>query len=206
MAAICVVGVGLIGYSRNEALHPKTASSATKVAIGPSKTDDWNAAFAVDICGTIEGDLAANNLTGVGLRTFGNGLINIDPGAAAKPATYEGAKATLGLFAKGVPSFTLTNTSVEYPAKVKKLWKNGDDCTSATPGLSGAAQLRAEVWPSPTATTGTVTSTPTDIHLSNGEMITLAFVPVDASIPEPPSKGILVQTIGSTSASSSKKT
>jgi hypothetical protein len=205
MGVICVGGVGLIAYSRYEATHPATTVTTKKSTIGPTATDNWNAAFAVDICGTIQPDLAPNSLSGVGLRTFGNGLINIDPGAAAKPATYEGAKATLGLFAKDYSGFSLTNTSVEYPGKTKTVWKNGDTCSSSAVGLSGPAELQAKVWSSPNATNATISTTPEDIHLSNGEMITLAFVPLGANIPEPPSKTTLVQSIGSSALSPTKK-
>ena len=73
MVVIVVAGIGLVVYSRNELLHP--------AVVGPTATDNWQVAFAADICGTVQGDLPANsNLTSVGIRTFGNGLIDVDPG------------------------------------------------------------------------------------------------------------------------------
>jgi hypothetical protein len=196
MTIIVVGGVGLIVYSRNEAERPASA------AIGPSLTDNWQAALGIDICGTIEPNLpASTNLSSTGLRTFGNGLIDAAPDVASSPSKFEGAKATLGLFAKNYQGFTLTSTEIGYPGKHEKIYKNGDACTSK---LTGKGILVARVWTSPTAKTATLVTNPTKIHITNGEMITVAFVPSGATIPQPSSRGALATAIG-TSSSHSKK-
>jgi len=199
MVLIVVAGIGLIVYSRNELLYP--------VTVGPTATDNWQVAFAVDLCGTVQGDLPANsNLTSVGIRTFGNGLIDVDPGAVStNAAAFEGKNATLGKFASSYPGFTLTSTSIRLPGKSSRTWKDGDACTTAAGPLHGAGKLEVETWSSPSARGVLVTGDPTSVHLDNGEMITVAFVPAGAVVPEPPSKSALLQALGSASTSGTAK-
>jgi hypothetical protein len=180
MFVICVGGIGLIVYSRNEALR-------TPVVEGPTASDNWYAALAVDICGRIEPNLpASTNFASTGLRTYGDGLINAEPGAIATGASaYEGKKATLGLFAKMYSGFTLTPTELHYPGKGQPTWKDGDRCSGVD---KGKGTVVAEVWASPTATVGKTVANPTKIHISQGEMITVAFVPRGTSISTPPAK------------------
>lgn len=193
MTVVIVGGIGLIVYSRYEVTHPASA------AIGPTSTDNWQAALGIDICGTFKPNLPASaNLSTVGLRTYGNGLIDAAPAVSTTPAKFEGAKATLGLFANNYSGFTLTSSEIGYPVKKGKhatIYKNGDTCTGK---LTGKGTLVARVWSSPSATSSSLVTNPTKIHIANGEMITVAFVPSGATIPEPPSKGTLVTAVGST--------
>lgn len=198
IALICVVGTGLTLYSRNERLHPVRPSSST---LGPTASDNWHLAFAIDICGTLKANLPANpNLASTAIRTYGDGLISVAPGAVSNPAAYEGAKATLGLFAQKYP-FTLTATSVRYPASGEKTWSNGDACPKSATTPAGPGTLQAELWTSPTAPGTRVLANPAAIHLTNGAMLTLAFVPAGAPIPEPSSKATLLQTLGGATVS-----
>src|SRR5271169_2254667 len=65
MVAICAIGISLIVYSRNERLHFNQVAAPE----GPSATDNWTAAFAVDICGKVQPNLPANsNLDATGIR------------------------------------------------------------------------------------------------------------------------------------------
>ena len=72
LLVICLVGVSLTVYSRNERLYPASAAQTTE---GPTKSDHWHVALAFDICGKLQPDLPANtNIATTGLRTFGDGL------------------------------------------------------------------------------------------------------------------------------------
>jgi len=206
MIAICVVGTSLIVYSRQERLHPPAA----KAAEGPAANDHWYVALGIDICGTVQPNLPKNpNLTSTGLRTFGDGLINIEPAAATsgKPANFEGAKATLSNFAAHYPGFTLTRTSIKLPGQ-KTTYTDGYYCIkrpSAHPTLAqqraDEGQLFVEEWKSPTAVGHLLTTAdPTKLHLTNGAMVTIAFVTVGQKIPEPTSKPQLVQALGTTTS------
>ena len=239
LAAIVIAGVGLIVYSRNERI-----SAAT---IGPTATDDWQVAYSIDICGTIEPNLPANsNLSEVGIRTFGNGLINIDPGAVSTGASsYEGSNATLGKFASSYPNFALTDSTISIPSTAttsastttttstpatstttaKKstagstttsttstttttttipptVYATGESCTKKAGPLTGKGVLEAEVYSSATASPALVTSKITSLHLSNGEMIAIAFVPAGAKVPVPASRSALLAALGTSSTSS----
>lgn len=190
MVLIVIVGIGLVVYSRNESLSGPSASKT-----GPTATDHWDVALGIDLCGKLQPALPANtNLTQVGIRTFGDGLIDIDPGVVTNSAKFEGAKATLGLFASSYPGFKLTDTSIGVPVAGKKpiTFKNGDTCTGP---LHGKGTLVAQVWSSPTATPTLITKNITSIHLNNDQMITIAFVPTGAKIPEPSSKSTLISTV-----------
>jgi hypothetical protein len=193
LTLICVVGIGLIVYSRNERLHPVTE--------GPTAGEHWKVALGFDVCGTLAPDLPANtNVSTVGIRTFGDGLIDIEPDAATTPANFEGKKATLGTFVKNYSGLTLTATSLKLPKGT--LYTNGTKCGKV------AGQLETEVWSSPTATGKLITTSPTTLHFNNGEMITVAFVPKGSNIPEPASKSALLSFLdnGSTTASTATTT
>ncbi|HLI15046.1 MAG TPA: hypothetical protein VKV23_03215 [Acidimicrobiales bacterium] len=196
---ICAAGVALIVYSRNERLHP---ASAVRHQLGPSASDTWHVAFAVDVCGRLQPNLPVNpNLASTGLRTYGDGLIDVAPGAAPNPAAFEGALATLGNFADHYPGFTLTATSLKLPG-AKTTYRNGTSCPASATTPRGPGVLQAKVWPSTDLSGARVETDPASIHLGNGMMITLAFVPRGAPIPPPPSRATLAQALGATLAPS----
>ena len=197
MVVICIAGISLIVYSRNERVHPVTITTA------PTASDHWYAAYAVDICGTVQADLPENsNLSKVGIRTFGDGIIDINPGAVSNKSAFTGTNATLGNFASNYPGLTLTATSIKLPGAKQKTWSNGDSCPSAKGSAPGKGQLQVEVWSSPTAKGSLYTGDPTALRLRNGQMVTVAFVPVGATIPVPASRSTLLQDVGSAGTSS----
>ena len=283
MVVIVVGGVFLIGYSRNERLHQASAS------VAPTKTDNWHAALAIDLCGTVQPNLPANtNLSTAGIRTFGDGVIDVDPGAVSNPSAFTGTHATLGTFiATYGNGFALSSTTLTMPAKASattssnattpassgtsktstagskapgsksvtsttsathkaktkavvssttpakttagssttpakttagssttslpattttlakvakgKSYVDGHSCPSTTK-TPGTAHLVAKVWPSPTGKPQLVTSNLGAIRLTNGEMITLAYVPSSATIPVPASRSTLLSDLGTTSS------
>ena len=170
----------------------------------PTASDHWYAAFAVDICGKVQANLPENsNLSKVGIRTFGDGIIDINPGAVSNKSAFTGTNATLGKFASNYPGLTLTSTSIKLPGAKQKTWANGDSCPSTKGSTPGKGQLQVEVWSSPTAKGALSTGDPTALRLRNGQMITVAFVPVGATIPVPPSRSTLLQDVGVSPTSSS---
>ncbi len=195
LAGIVLAGASLVVYSRYENMH-RTAKP-TAAAVAPTASDHWQMAYAIDICGKVQPALAPNtNLASVGIRTFGNGLIDIDPGAVttiADRAKYEGAKATLGLFASSYPGLKLSADSIKLPGAKTTTWTSGVDCPGSK---SPVGHLEAKVWASPTATGHLLTTSIPDLHLTNGAMVTIAFVPAGTAIPEPPSKSALIAALG----------
>ncbi|HWD24273.1 MAG TPA: hypothetical protein VG368_02315 [Acidimicrobiales bacterium] len=211
MFLIVLVGVSLIVYSRQEALHPHVASQ--KTSEGPTATDRWHAAISFSVCGVTLKALPANtNLSTTGLRTFGDGLIYIQPGVVSSNAkAFEGANATLATFVAHYPGLALSSTSLTIPGAGS--FKNGDLCSkvakNATPAQRAAAtgSVRIETWSSPTAKGKVLAvANPSAIHLTNGEMISVGFLTPSEKLPVPPSKSALIAILGTTTTSTSSTT
>ena len=173
MSVIVVVGVALVVYSRQERLHPASAS-ADKTP--PTLTANWTEGISFDLCGTVQPSLPASpSSTNIGIKTSGNGVINLAPLTSADT----GHHATLGRFALHYPGLTLTDSSIKLPGG--KLYKNGDSC-GTRPGV-----LQVKTWSNPTAQNGTLfTGSAPTLLLADGQLITVAFVPRGADIPKPP--------------------
>lgn len=173
MGVIVVLGCVLVAFSRQERLHPPKAKSNTTP---PTLTANWSVGLSFDICGKIEPSLPPSPATTtIGIKTPGDGIIKVQPLTAADT----GHNATLGRFASHYPGLVLTSSEVRYPGG--PLYKNGQSC-EGKPG-----QLEVMNWSNPTATKGTLAAgNPDDLLLENGQLITVAFLPKDSSIPKPP--------------------
>jgi hypothetical protein len=182
LAVICVVGLALIGFSRYQNTH-RVASSA-----GPPTTSQvWHAALGIDVCGTVQPDLpASTNTATTGLTAGGNGVLTIGP----KNSSESGANATLGKFVSGYKGLALTSSTLQYPGKT--LYSNGDVCPKGTPDSGKPGVVIVDSWSSPEANgKGTETSgDPQDLLFTNGQLITMAFVPATANVPKPPATAI----------------
>lgn len=168
LVLICLVGVGLVAYSRYERQHP---------AAGPQPV---YAALAVDICGQVQSNLPApNTKTTPGVTTEGDGVIRVSKAEV-------GAHATLEQFVKSYPGLTLTSTSLKLPGK--STHRNGDTCPAGTPDAHKRADVRMVMWASATGTASNTPITvgdPSALTLANGQLITIAFAPSGASLPKP---------------------
>jgi len=193
MAVIVVIGVTLVTYSRQERLHP---ASAAVDKIPPTLTADWTEGLAFDICGTIAPPLAASPATtAIGIKTSGNGVINLQPLTNADT----GPNATLGRFSGHYPGLTLTADSIKLPGG--KLYTNGQSCGSK-PGY-----LQVKTWSNPTSQSGKLYSgDPRKLRLENGQLITVAFVPRGTSIPKPPGTVVTGVLTGMTAAATKAST
>jgi hypothetical protein len=198
LALICIVGLFLIGFSRYQDTH-RTASSA-----GPPTTQQtWYAALGIDVCGVMQPDLpASTNASKVGFTANGNGVLTISP----KNSSESGGNATLGKFVEGYKGLTLTSSSMGYPGKT--VYSNGDVCPKGTPDAAKPGVVIVVSWPS-FASNGKGTETsgdPQDLKFSNGQLITMAFVPATATVPKPPAKAITALISSATSTSSTTTT
>jgi hypothetical protein len=194
---ICLVGLGLIGFSRYQNTH-RTVSSA-----GPPTTSQvWHAALGIDVCGTMEPDLpASTNTATTGLTANGNGVLTIAP----KNSSESGANATLGRFVSRYKGLELSSSSLQYPGKT--LYTNGDVCPKGTPDSGKPGVVIVDTWPNPeTNGKGTETSgDPQNLLFTNAQMITMAFVPATANVPKPPATvitNLLTALEGDTSSTS----
>ena len=207
---IVLAGTSLVVYSRQERIHPPT-----QAAQGPGLNDNWHVAISFDLCGKIQPNLDANsNLASTGIRTFGDGLIYVQPKTVgtAKASSFEGKNANLGTFVSNYPGLTLTISTIKLPHS--KAYVNGDPCSPVPAGASSVQRdaltgsMTIETWSSPTAK-GKILSVaaPPFIHLTDGMMILVGFVKPGQKLPVPASRdALLALSPGSSAKSSSSST
>jgi hypothetical protein len=195
LAIICIVGLGLIAFSRYENTH-RTASSSGP----PTTSQSWHAALGIDVCGTVQPSLpASTNTAKTGLTANGNGVLTIAP----KNSSESGSNATLGKFVSGYKGLELSSSSLRYPGRTQ--YSNGDVCPKGTPDAGKPGVVIVDTWSSPESNgKGTETSgDPQDLLFANAQMITMAFVPATANVPKPPAQTITALLTALTSSSGS---
>jgi hypothetical protein len=182
LAIVSALGVFLVAFSR----HEQQASAA----VHPRGNDHWHMAYGIDICGTMQPNLPQNpNLATTansgtfppGIHTHGDGLIHVEPYVSGL-STDAGRNATVARFALDYPGFKLTSTELQYPGQADH--KNGQKCGTKV------AEVRIRVWDKATGSTSITYTNPSDVHLKDGQGITIAFLPAGDDIPKPPQAAI----------------
>jgi hypothetical protein len=207
LVAVCVIGLGLIVFSRHE-LEQKTAAAATTTtttqanATPPILSDHWQVALSVDICGKVDNLPKSADQTS-GIITGGNGVVDIEPARAGKQAAqFEGSNATLGKFLTS-EKVTLAADSLGLPKSVGKLagtYANGRKC-GTKPG-----RLQLLIWSTPSAATSFATTASPGVTYGNGQMYMLAFVPAGTSVPKPPGAKLVAAFVKSQAATTTTTT
>jgi hypothetical protein len=177
LALIVVIGLGLVAFSRYQLSHRSASSSGP-----PTTSQTWYAALAVDTCGTIQPNLPAiTNQAKTGLVADGNGVVTISP----KNSSESGANATLGKFVSGYKGLGLTNSTLQYPGK--PIYTNGDICPKGSPDAGKPGVVIVYSWPNFTSKHGSETpGDPQNLLFQNGQLITMAFIPANTTVPKPP--------------------
>jgi hypothetical protein len=197
IALICIVGLLLVGFSRYQNTH-RTSSSAGP----PTTSQQWHAALGIDICGTMQPNLpASTNTKQTGLIANGNGVLTIHPNGPSEA----GANATLGKFVSGYKGLQLTSSSLQYPGKA--VMTNGDVCAKGTPDAGKPGIVIVDSWPNfQSKGAGTETSgDPQNLLFTDGQVITMAFVPATATVPRPPAQ-VITQLINAVEGNSTTPT
>jgi len=181
LAVIVIVGLALVGISRYQLTHRTTSSAGP-----PTTSQTWYAALAVDVCGTIEPNLPAGpSKSTTGFTANGNGVLTIAPKSSAET----GANATLGRFVSGYKGLELTNSTLQYPGK--PVYTNGDVCPKGTPDAGKPGVVIVYSWPNFTSKHGSETpGDPQNLLFQNGQLITMAFIPANSTVPKPPASVI----------------
>jgi hypothetical protein len=185
---VCVVGLGLIVFSRHEReVASENATTTTTTTTQPTSTpptasDHFEAALSVDVCGKVFNLPRSKDLTS-GIITDGNGVVDIQPARAGKDAKqYEGANATLAKFLtqEGVD---LTISSLKLPKSLGShagTYVNGEKCGTKS------AVTEVVIWPSTTSTTPySGAFSPGITFASDGLMYMVDFLPRGTSVPKP---------------------
>jgi len=163
VVVIFVVGVALIVMAKDTS----RSASSTK-SLGVKQGDHWHAVVGVNVCGTWQANLPANEAA-TGVHSHGDGYMHIHPRSAAGA----GRNANVGLFYKQAGD-KITATGLKL---AKQTYQNGDTCKNLDnkPGL-----IR---W---TVNGQEKTGNPADYAPNDRDVIALAFVPKDAGIGTPP--------------------
>jgi hypothetical protein len=196
LVIICVVGLLLIGFSRYQRTHTSSSSSGP-----PTTQQTWYSGLGIDVCGTMEPSLpASTNTSKTGLTANGNGVLTVAP----KNSSESGQNATLGKFVSGYKGLELTSSTLQYPGK--PAMNNGDVCSKGSPDAGKTGVVIVVSWPNfASKGKGTQTSgAPQDLLFTNGQLITMAFVPVTATVPKPPGQTITALITASTQGPASQ--
>ena len=181
LTLIIVVGLFLVGLSRYQLSHTTVSSSGP-----PTTQQTWYAGLGINVCGTFEPNLSAStNNAQTGLVANGNGVVTVAP----KSSSESGKNATLGKFVANYKGLQLSNSSIKYPGK--PAYSNGNVCPKGTPDAGKPGIVIVYSWPSFTAKHGSQTpGDPQNLLFQNGQLITMAFVPANVTIPKPPASVI----------------
>ena len=159
LLAICLLGVGLVGYSRYERLNGVATPSAAK---SPTAGNEWEAAVAVDVCGKIVPYALTDTVNPqAAYANIGDGVVDIQPQRSPTPASYEGKHAVLSGFLnpEGV---VLTQTSLRYPGKPvrqKATTSTTTSSSSSTTTTTAKSKSKSKKAASKTSSSTTTTTT-----------------------------------------------
>jgi hypothetical protein len=135
--------------------------------------DHWHAALGFYVCGQFLPNIA-DETDPLGIHTHNDGVVHIHPARTGAA----GRNARLGVFLDAVKG-NVSENEIRLPGQEAK--ENGDRCGDK-PG-----RVQARTWPSKAEDAeGTdFTGDPSDIRFSDGQLITVAFVPEGEDIPRP---------------------
>jgi len=174
MAMVVILGTAGIVYSRDQ--HQPDNSRPLAAAAGRAG-DHWHAALGFDICGTFAPSVPDSGTDPLGIHTHGDGVVHIHPFSALA----SGKRAKLSTYFD-TTHVKVTASSVKLPTE-EPTHKNGQKCEA------GPARVQMKVWDSrdPADQGRLVAGDPSSFRPKDGMLVTIAFVPVGADIPRPPS-------------------
>ena len=170
-----VVVLGTAGIVQAK-MERQADASAPRIPCEGRPGDHWHAALGFYVCGQFLPNIA-DETDPLGIHTHNDGVVHIHPqrtGAA-------GRNARLGVFLDAVKA-KVSESEIRIPGQETK--RNGMKCGDQP------ARVQAKTWPSKEAPddAGTiVTGDPSDIRFTDGQLITVAFVPEGTNIPKPES-------------------
>lgn len=170
IALVAILGVSGIVFSRAERRDELAAGKdLTAPAVG---RDHWHSAYGFFLC-----DEFAPAITDErgpkGIHTHGDGVIHVHPSVRSAA----GKNSTLGLFADAA-RFTLNDEEIKLPGG--KSYKEGKTKCDGKPGI---VQVKVDG--------KVVTENVRSIRFTERQLLTIAFAPKGAELPDPPSKGQL---------------
>lgn len=173
MAAVVVLGTAGIVYSRDQR---QPDNSRPFAAVAGRAADHWHSAIGFYICGSFVPDLPEGD-DPLGIHGHGDNIVHIHPFGASSA----GKRATLEVFFDTVRA-DVSDDKIELPGQDTK--RNGDKCDN------GPGKVQTKVWDTRAASDQgrLVEGDPSNLRPKDGQLITIAFVPVGTDIPKPPSE------------------
>lgn len=166
---VVLLGVGLIAVS---------AAERDSADAAPIIGDHWHAAYGVYACDGFLPPVTDAKADESGIHSHSDGLIHIHP----RSTRYSGEDADLGAFGE-TTALELEDDSITMPDG--QTFRNGDDCG----GEAGVVQVK--VWSGPSDAEGRLLESDfADFAPQDGDLVTIAFVPEGAEIPQPESAGV----------------
>lgn len=193
---LLIVALGVLGTWSSRSHRINSLNAADSTTPPTLNATGYYSAYAVDICGKIEANIATPKKNPVGITTQGDGIVHISP--TKNSAT--GAHATLGVFASSV-GMKLNAAELQLPGG--KLYTDGESC-EGKPG-----HIYVQHFAYAQDKTGSLETTiVTNIHLDNSNMYTIAFLPSTKknSIPTPAASVITTLTSLEAAATASTST
>ena len=175
IGVVVVLGTTGVAFSKVQQ-NAKTGDDTPPRAAGEGKSGDhWHAALGFNICGRFLPDIA-DQADPLGIHSHGDGVVHIHPFRSSSA----GRNATLGVYFDAVKA-KVSETEIRLPGQDAK--KTGERCGDKP------AQVRVKTWPSkdPGAEGTVVAGDPSDLRPTDGQLITIAFLPDGEDIPRPPS-------------------
>jgi hypothetical protein len=172
IALVVVLGVAGIVSSRAERRDELAAGTDGTAPL--VNADHWHAAYGIYICGDFVPGIT-DETDPKGIHTHGDGIIHIHPFVRSAA----GRNATLEVFADAV-KMMLTDDELQLPGG--KSYKSGKTKCGDTTGI---VQVKVN--------DKVITQEVAKIKPNDQDLITIAFAPKGADLPEPPSAGDLAR-------------
>lgn len=163
MALVVLLGIAGVVASREARIDKGPTARTPPVA----NKDHWHAAYGVYLCSEFAPSIENQN-DPAGIHTHADGIIHIHPFSSASG----GNNATLSQFTKA-SGLTLTDSKVKMPGG-----KTFEEGKTKCGGKDGIVQVKVNG--------KLITENVGDIKLTERAIITIAFAPKGAELPEPP--------------------
>jgi hypothetical protein len=172
IALVVILGVAGIVSSRAEYRSELAAGADGSAPV--ANVDHWHAAYGIYLCDSFAPKIT-NERDPKGIHTHADGIIHIHPFVRSAA----GNNATLEVFADAV-DMTLSDDELEVPGGKK--YESGKTKCGDEVGIV-QVKVNDEV----------LTENVDKFKLEDGDLITIAFAPEGAELPEPPSAGDLAR-------------
>jgi hypothetical protein len=164
---VTILGVGGIAMSRAEYRQELAAGADGSAPV--ANVDHWHAAYGIYLCDEFAPTITDDS-DPKGIHSHGDGIIHIHPFVRSAA----GRNATLGVFADAI-RMTLEDDELEVPGG--ESYKSGETkCGDET----GIVQVKVN--------DKVITEEIANIKLNNRDLVTIAFAPKGAELPEPLTK------------------